>query len=122
LNEPVQPKAQITFGKFANVDLRIARVTSATLATGTNAPSRVLALDLGPLGTRTSVAQFAIVPEHELVGSLVVACINLGPREIGAYVSEALVLGVRHPQSPPDQAQALPLSAPPGATPGEPIF
>ncbi len=89
--------------------MRVAVVRSAPIAPGTNAPSRLVALDLGPLGRRQSVAQFALVDEDELVGKLVVACINLGPRQIGEHLSEALVLGVPHPDSPEGQAQALPL-------------
>jgi tRNA-binding protein len=115
-------KPQITFGKFENVDMRVARVVGAPLAGGTNRPSRVLELDLGHLGTRTSVGQFALVPESELVGRKVAACINLGVREIGAYKSEALVLGALHPESPEDEAQATPLYISDDVAPGSRIF
>jgi len=115
-------KAQITAGKFDNVDLRAARVTAAPRAEGTRYPSRVLTLDVGPLGERTSVGQYALIDELDLVGSMVVAVVNLGVREMGAYRSEALVLGTRHPKSPHDQAQAVPLLADPSASPGMPIF
>jgi tRNA-binding protein len=117
-----QAKPTITFGKFQNVDMRVAVVRAAPMATGTNNPSRVVTLDLGHLGQRVSVAQFALVEEADLVGKQVVACINLGPRQIGDYVSEALVLGVPHPDSPDGQAQALPLSVSELATPGDRIF
>ena len=115
-------KAQITPGKFDNVDLRAARVTAAPLAEGTRYPCRVLTLDLGPLGERVSVGQYALIEEADLVGSLVVACVNLGVREMGAYRSEALVLGTRHPDSPGEQGQAVPLSMDPATVPGTPIF
>ena len=42
-------KPQITAGKFANVDLRVARVLRAPRAEGTAAPCRVFHLDLGHL-------------------------------------------------------------------------
>jgi tRNA-binding protein len=116
------PKTTITFGKFQNVDMRVAVVKSAPIAPGTNAPSRLVTLDLGQLGVRQSVAQFALVDEADLVGQYVIACINLAPRQIGAHLSEALVLGVRHPDSPEGQAQALPLSVSPLATPGDTVF
>jgi tRNA-binding protein len=115
-------KPQITPGKFDNVDLRAARVTAAPLAEGTRFPCRVLTLDLGPLGERVSVGQYALIGEADLVGSLVVACVNLGTREMGAYRSEALVLGTRHPDSPAEQGQAVPLSADRSTVPGTPIF
>ncbi|HEX2384588.1 MAG TPA: hypothetical protein VHI95_18240 [Acidimicrobiales bacterium] len=118
----VEPKPTITFGKFQNVDMRVALVRSAPIAPGTNAPSRLVALDLGPLGRRQSVAQFALVDESDLVGKFVVACINLAPRQIGEHLSEALVLGVPHPDSPDGQAQALPLFVSDLATPGDRVF
>ena len=110
------------FDGFAVVDLRVARVLAAPLAVGTRMPSRVLTLDLGEHGERTSVAQLALVAEEDLVGSVVVACVNLGVRQIGRYRSEVLVLGAPHPDSPPDQAQALPLHVDQRATPGHRVF
>src|SRR5436309_11569215 len=80
---PPPPKPRITFGKFANVDMRVAQVQSAAMAEGTAKPCRVLKLDVGPLGTLTSVGQFALLSEEELVGRKVVVCCNLGPREMG---------------------------------------
>ncbi|MGH3545055.1 MAG: hypothetical protein ACRDPW_03930 [Mycobacteriales bacterium] len=119
-NQPQQ--AQITFGKFDNVDLRVARVVAAPLASETTAPCRVITLDLGHLGRRTSVGQYALVPEAEVVGKHVVACVNLGAREMGPHLSEALVLGALHPDSPADQAQATPLLVSDQTTPGDQIF
>ena len=119
-NQP--QKAQITFGKFENVDMRVARVVSAPLAEGTKAPCRVITLELGHLGKRTSVGQYALLSQDELVGKYVVACINLGDREIGPYVSEALVLGAPHPDSPIDQTQATPVFLSDEAMPGDQIF
>jgi tRNA-binding protein len=117
-----EPKPQITFGKFQNVDLRVARVLQAPLAEGTRHPTRVFRLDVGPLGERRSIGQFALVDEAELVGRHVVVCVNLGTREMGPYVSEALVLGAPHPQSPEDQAQATPLYVSTDVAPGAQVF
>ena len=107
---------------FSLIDLRVAKVLSAPIATGTRAPSRVLTLDLGGLGTRTSVGQFALVDEDTLVGSLVIAAVNLGRRRIGRYDSDALTLGVAHPASPDGEAQARPIRPPSDAPPGERVF
>lgn len=115
-------KPQITFGKFQNVDLRVARVLSAPMASGTRVPCRVLELDLGELGTRQSVGQYALVAEDTLVGSHVVVCVNLGEREMGPYRSQGLVLGARHPDSPADQAQAIPVTIDRSAPPGSSIY
>lgn len=119
---PGPQKAQITFGKFQNVDMRVARVVAAPLAEGTRFASRVLTLDVGPLGERTSVAQLALVDEADLVGRNVVTCVNLGVRELGPYKSEVLVLGTPHPDGPDDESQALPLYASEHARPGDSVY
>ncbi len=117
-----EPKTKITFGKFQNVDLRVALVRSVEDAQGTRFPCKVLNLDVGSLGERRSVGQFALVDAASLIGAKVVACVNLGEREMGPYVSQALVLGTPHPGSPEDQSQAVPLWADPAAQPGDAIF
>lgn len=115
-------KAKITFGKFENVDMRAGRVLSAPLAEGTRFPSRVITIDLGALGSVQSVGQYALLDEAELVGKTVVVCINLGSREMGPYVSEALMLGVPHPDSPGGEAQATPLWADDRVAPGSAVY
>ena len=122
VKQQTEQKTQITFGKFANVDMRVARVTAAPLAEGTDSPCRMLTLDLGHLGERTSVGQYALIPEEDIVGKNVVVGVNFGRREIGPYVSEALLLGAPHPDSPADQAQATPIYVADYATPGDSIF
>jgi tRNA-binding protein len=115
-------KPQITVGKFQNVDMRVARVVAAPPATGVSPPCRVVTLDVGQLGMRTSVGQFVLLREDELVGRNVVACVNLGARQMGPHSSEALVLGAPHPDSPPDQAQATPVFVADSARPGASIY
>jgi tRNA-binding protein len=112
----------VSFDGFENVDMRVGRVVSAEMAVGTRAPSRVIRVDLGPLGIIESVAQLGLVPEAELMGRNVVVCINLGPRRIGRYVSDALVLGVPHPENPEGQGQATPLYVDDRAQAGSQIF
>jgi tRNA-binding protein len=115
-------KSLITFGKFANVDMRVAQVLSAPMAEGTRNPCRVIDLDVGHLGKLRSIGQFALVPEEQLVGRKVIICCNLGARAMGPYTSEALVLGVPHPQSPEGQDQAMPLYVDGSARCGEGVF
>jgi tRNA-binding protein len=115
-------KPRVTFGKFANVDMRVAQVLAAPLGEGTKNPCRIFDLDLGHLGRLRSVGQFALVPVEELVGRKVVVCCNLGPRQMGPYTSEALVLGVPHPASPPDEEQATPLYVNGDALCGDSVF
>ena len=117
-----EQKQKITFGKFQNIDMRVALVVGVEDATGTRSPARVLDLDLGELGRRRSVGQFALVDSDELIGAKLIACVNLGEREMGPYVSEALVLGTPHPDSPEGQSQAMPLRADPAASPGDAVY
>jgi tRNA-binding protein len=103
------------------VDLRVASVVSAARAEGAKFPSRVFRLDLGPLGEKTSVGQFALVAENELVGRRVAVAL-LGNRKMGKYLSECLVLGLPHPESPRDQKQAMPIYLDDRAKAGDEIF
>lgn len=121
-NKPLPLKPRVTFGKFENVDMRVVQVLSAPVAEGTARPCRVLTLDAGHLGTFTSVGQYTLIPEEDLVGRKLIACCNLSPREMGPYVSEVLVLGVPHPDSPPDESQAMPLYVDDRATRGDKVF
>ena len=113
---------QISFETFQSVDLRVAQILSAEVAVDTRTPSRILKLDLGPLGTRVSVGQYVLVPTDELIGKKVIVCCNLGRRRIGKYESEVLVLGVPHPDSPSGQSQALPIFADQYSTLGDKVF
>jgi len=121
-NSRLPLKQRVTFGKFQNIDMRVARIVSAPPASGTASPSRLITLDAGHLGTFTSVAQIALIPEEVLVGKKVVICCNLAPREIGGYKSEVLVMGVPHPESSPDRDQAYPLFVDDIAMCGDPIY
>lgn len=102
--------------------MHVARIIDAEVAQGTRHPARVMRLDVGLLGELTSVGQFALVQAVDLVGRNVVVCVNLGTREMGPYISEALVLGAPHPDSTNEQAQATPLYVADAVRPGSPIF
>ncbi len=115
-------KPDIPYSTFDSVEMRVARVKSVRPTVGTRAPSVELVLDLGPLGERRSVGQFALIPEDELVGRKVVACVNLGKRQIGKYLSEALTMGSDHPESPEGQSQAVPLYAHADAVVGDRVY
>ena len=121
-NDKTFPKPDVAFDVFQKLDFRVALVESAEMAEGTRMPSRKLVLDLGHLGKRVSIAQFALVPEEELVGRKVIACCNLGVKRMGKYESQALVLGTPHPNNLEGQAQALPLYAHPEAVLGDTVF
>lgn len=115
---PSQPKPIITLGKFQNVDLRVARVVEVSdvleipdARGGNPKRCRLIKLDLGELGTKSSVGQFAMVPTEQLLNRKVVACCNFAPRPMGEHLSEVLTLGTSHPSGPADESQAVPLYA-----------
>jgi tRNA-binding protein len=83
---------------FSALDLRIGRILRAEPNQRARKPSYKLWIDFGPLGEKTSSAQFtALYRADELVGRLVVAAVNLGTRNIAGFMSEVLVLGAPGP-------------------------
>ena len=84
---------------FGLLDLRVGRVVRAELNERARKPSYKLWIDFGPLGERTSSAQLrALYRTDDLIGRLVIAAVNLEPRNIAGFTSEVLVLGL------PDEA------------------
>ncbi|HET6779063.1 MAG TPA: tRNA-binding protein [Gemmatimonadales bacterium] len=80
---------------FGLLDLRVGRVVRAEPNERARNPSYKLWIDFGPLGEKTSSAQIrALYRADELVGRLIVAAVNLGPRNIAGFTSEVLVLGL----------------------------
>jgi len=80
--------------RFFEVDIRVGRVISCEHFPQARRPAFRMTVDFGALGTRTSSARLTdhYQPE-QLVGTLVVAVVNLPPRQIGPLRSEVLVLG-----------------------------
>lgn len=86
--------AVIEFEDFTRVEMRVGRVVAVDAFPEARKPAWKLTIDFGPeLGTRRSSAQIVHYEAAELHGRLVVAAVNLGPRQIGPFVSEVLVLG-----------------------------
>ena len=80
---------------FQTLDLRVGRIIRAEVNTRAHKPSYKLWIDFGPLGEKTSSAQLtARYSPNQLPGTLVVAAVNLGQRNIAGFMSEVLVLGV----------------------------
>ena len=79
---------------FFNVDIRVGRVVSCEPFPEARRPAYRLSVDFGPLGVRRSSARLTdrYRPE-DLEGRLVVAVVNLPPRQVGPVRSEVLVLG-----------------------------
>lgn len=89
------------------LDLRVGRVTRAERNDRARTPAHKLWIDFGPLGEKQSSARLAdLYAPESLVGRLVVAAVNLGPRNVAGFTSEVLVLGL------PDEAGRVVLLAP----------
>ena len=86
---------QATYEDFARLDIRVGRIVQVDAFPKARRPAWKLHIDFGPLGVKASSAQ--IVKHYDppdLLGKLVLAVMNLPPRQIADFHSEVLTLGV----------------------------
>ena len=86
----------ITYDDFAQVDIRVGRITRAEPFPEARKAAIKLWVDFGgDIGEKRSSAQITryYTPET-LIGRQVLAVVNFPPRQIGKVLSEVLVLGV----------------------------
>ncbi len=85
----------ITWEDFTRVELRVGRVLRAQGFPQARKPAYILEIDFGPeIGTKKSSAQITeLYSPEDLEGRLVVAVVNLPPKQIGPFISECLVTG-----------------------------
>ena len=95
VNEVKEVKEVTPYEAFGILDLRVGRVLRVEPNAAARKPAYKLWIDFGPLGEKASSAQLVdLYTAEQLVGRLVVAAVNLGPRRIAGFVSEVLVLGL----------------------------
>ena len=100
--------SEISFDDFMKVDIRVGRVVKAEPFPEARKPALKLWVDYGgEVGVKKSSAQITVHYEaEELVGKQVLGVVNFPPRQIGPFMSEALVLGI------PDEAGEVVLLTP----------
>lgn len=90
--QPAPEPERISFDKFLQTELRVARVIEAARIEGTDRLLR-LKLDVGELGPRQIVAGIAETYEPEqLVGKKIVIVANLKPARIRGVESQGMLL------------------------------
>ncbi len=84
-----------TIEDFLGVDIRVGRVVNAEEFPRARKPAYRLWIDFGELGVRKSSAQITdLYRVEDLKDRLVLAVVNLPPRQVADFLSEVLVLGV----------------------------
>lgn len=104
---------QCTMDDFLAVDIRVGRVERVEPFPEARKPAYKLWVDYGPgIGVLKSSAQITVhYAADDLVGRLVMGVVNFPPRQIGPFMSEALVLGFH------DRDGAVLLAGPDGEVP-----
>jgi tRNA-binding protein len=117
-DRPFKEPGSATIEDFERIDMRVGRIVAVDPFPAARKPAYRLTIDFGPAGVKRSSAQLPpTYPDPRvLVGRLVVAVVNFGPRNIAGFQSEVLVLGAL----PRDGSIPL-LSPDSGASPGDPI-
>lgn len=87
---------QISFEDFKKLDMRVGRIVEVQDYPEAKKPSYKLKIDFGKyIGIKKSSAQLCKnYTKEDLLGKLIIAVINLPPKQIGKFKSEVLVLGV----------------------------
>jgi tRNA-binding protein len=89
-------KRTALFDSFDELDIRVGRVLIVEEAL-TRKPSYRLTIDFGPeVGVKKSCGAYRNYPADALLGRLVIAIVNFGPKQMGPETSEVLVLGVEN--------------------------
>jgi tRNA-binding protein len=102
---PKETKTIVSYEEsFDRLDIRVGRVIAVDLETNTHKPTYKMTVDFGKYGTRVSYGRFTQHPTEEVKDRLVLGVLNFEPKQMGAVISEALILGVQYPKAESGEA------------------
>ncbi|HLG03085.1 MAG TPA: tRNA-binding protein [Bacteroidia bacterium] len=85
----------VTFSDFEQLDIRAGTIIDVQEFPEARKSSWKLWIDFGELGIKKTSAQLTkLYGKEDLKEMQVIAVVNFPPRQIGAFISEVLVLGV----------------------------
>lgn len=89
---------------FDRLDIRVGRVIDVELEKSTPKPTYKMTVDFGKFGKRVSYGRFTKHPVDDVKNRLVLGVLNFEPRQMGAVMSEVLILGVQFPKAESGEA------------------
>ena len=86
----------VSYADFEKLDIRVGTVVDAKPFPDARKPAIQLWIDFGAgIGVKTSSAQITVhYKPDQLIGRQVIGVVNLPPKQIGAFSSEVLTLGL----------------------------